>query len=125
MNETGMGGRIINFVLDTILIALIAYGAYRWWYFQVMYWNYRFIPYYQFLFVTIFVYYTLFEFFFSRTPAKLLSLSRVRNMSNGKPSLGQILLRSLLRLVLIDAFFIPFFNRPLHDQWSKTRVVEV
>ena len=125
MNETGMGGRIINFLVDTILIALIAYAFYRWWYFQVMYWDYQFIPYYLFFLATIFVYYTLFETLWGRTPAKLLSLSRVKNLNNGKPSFGQIIVRSLLRLILIDAFFIPFFNRPLHDEWSKTRVVEV
>ena len=125
MNETGMGGRIINFLVDTILIALIAYGFYRWWYFQVMYWQYKFIPYYLFFFAAIFVYYTLFEGLFGRTPGKLLSLSRVRNLDNKRPSFGQIVLRSLLRLILIDAFFIPFFDRPLHDAWSKTRVVEV
>jgi hypothetical protein len=36
-----------------------------------------------------------------------------------------VLLRSLLRLTIIDAFFIPFLERPLHDALSKTRVVEV
>ena len=124
-HETGMGGRVINFVVDTILIALIAYGFYRWWYFQVMYWQYKFIPYYLFFFATIFVYYTVSESLFGRTPGKLLSLSRVTNLENKRPSFGQIVLRSLLRLILIDAFFIPFFDRPLHDAWSKTRVVEV
>lgn len=125
MNETGIGGRVINFIIDTILITLLAYGVYRWWTFQVEYWNYRFFPYYQVFWATMFVYYALFEALLSRTPGKYFSLSRVRNKNNGKPLLWQILVRSLLRLTLIDAFFIPFLNRPLHDAWSKTRVVEV
>ena len=125
MNESGIGARVINFLADTLLIAFAAWGFYRWWNFYVMYWGYRFIPYYLFFFATIFVYYTLFEWLTSRTPGKLLSLTRVRALNNSKPLLWQILLRSLVRLTLIDAFFIPFLNRPLHDVLSKTRVVEI
>ena len=107
------------------MIALIAYGLYRWWYFQVLYWEYKFIPYYLFFFGTIVLYYTIAEGLFSRTPGKLMSLSKVRNLQNGKPSFGQIIIRSVSRLIIIDAFFIPFLGRPLHDILSKTKVVEV
>ena len=125
MNETGIGARVLNFIVDNILIFLLALAMYKWWSFYVANWAYYFVPFYQFFIATTFFYYTLFEWLTSRTPGKLISLSRVRTIGNSRPSLGIVLLRSLLRLTIIDAFFIPFLNRPLHDALSKTRVVEI
>ncbi|HXL54878.1 MAG TPA: RDD family protein, partial [Chitinophagaceae bacterium] len=62
---------------------------------------------------------------FSRTPGKWLSLSKVVNKKGKKTSFLQILLRSIVRLTIIDCFFIPFLDKPLHDYVSKTEVVEV
>jgi len=49
MNPTtptiGDGTRILHFLVDTILIAFIAYSIYGWWNFHVMYWNYTPIQY--------------------------------------------------------------------------------
>jgi uncharacterized RDD family membrane protein YckC len=124
MKEVGIGSRVINFVVDTILIALIAYALYKWNNFYVYYWQHKFYPFYLFFYPMVFIYYTLFEGIAGRSPGKWLSITRVRNLKGEKPSFYQILLRSLLRLTFIDMFFIPFFDRPLHDQLSKTRVVE-
>ncbi|MDQ6814141.1 MAG: RDD family protein [Bacteroidota bacterium] len=124
MNEVGVGSRVINFLVDTILIALIAYGLYKWNSFYVYYWHHKFYPFYLFFYPMIFVYYTIFEAIFSRSPGKWLSITKVQNLKGQKPAFYLVLLRSLLRLTLIDMFFIPLFNRPLHDQLSKTRVVE-
>ncbi len=125
MNETGIGARVINFLVDTILIFLLALALYKWWSFYVTNWGYHFVPFYLFFIANAFLYYTLFEWLTARTPGKLISLSKVRTIDNRKPSIGIVFLRSLLRLTLIDAFFIPFLNRPLHDALTKTRVVEV
>ena len=125
MNESGIGARVINFIVDTILIFLLALALYKWWSFYVTNWAYYFFPFYYFFIATTVLYYTLFEWLTARTPGKLISLSKVKTIDNGKPSLGSVLVRSLLRLTLIDAFFIPFLNRPLHDALTKTRVVEV
>jgi len=124
MNEVGVGSRVINFVTDTIIIALVSYALYKWNNFYVYYWQHKFYPYWMFFYPFIFVYYTVFEGIFSRTLGKWISITKVRNLKGGKPAFYQVLLRSLLRLTFIDMFFIPFFDRPLHDQLSKTRVVE-
>lgn len=125
MNEVGVGTRVINFLVDTIIVFVISYGLYEWYIFYVRYWEYKFYPWYQFFYATLFIYYTVFELITSRTPAKWLTLTKVRTASGSKPAFYQILLRSLLRLTLIDPFFIPVLQRPLHDALSKTRVVEV
>lgn len=125
MKEVGVGTRVINFLIDTIIIALISYALYKWHNFYVYYWQYKFYPYYMFFYSTVFVYYTIFEAIFSRSPGKWLSMSKVRNVKGEKLAFYQVLLRSLLRLTFIDMFFIPFLDRPLHDQLSKTRLVEV
>lgn len=125
MREVGIGTRVINFLVDTILVFFIAYGLYKWWSFYVMYWEYKFFPFYMFFYATILFYYTTFELIWSRTPGKWLSISKVRSAAGGRPSWYQVVLRSLLRLTVIDCFFIPFLDRPLHDALTKTRVVEV
>lgn len=125
MKEVGIGTRVLNFLVDTVLIFLIAFALYKWWTFYVEFWDYKFFPFYQFFHATIFVYYTIFEILFSRTPGKWLSFSKVRNGKGGRPAWYQVILRSLIRLTIIYPFFIPLFGRPLHDQLSKTRVVEV
>lgn len=124
MKEVGVGSRVINFVVDTIIIALISYGIYKWNNFYVYYWHHKYYPYYLFFYPFVVIYYTIFEGLFSRSPGKWLSISKVRNLKGEAPSFLQVLLRSLLRIFIVEMFFIPFFDRPLHDQLTKTRVVE-
>ena len=124
MNRAGFGTRVLNFIIDTLLIFGIAYGLYNWWIFYVMYWEYTFIPFYFFFFGLIFIYYVFFEGIFKRTPGKWLSISKVVNKKGSKPNFFQIVIRSLVRVTIIDCFFIPFLDKPLHDYLSKTEVVE-
>lgn len=125
MNEVGVGTRVINFILDTVLVSLISYGLYKWYLFYVYYYYYYPYPYYWFFYATLFVYYLIFELVFLRTPAKWITLTKVQNKEGKRPAWYSIVFRSLLRLTLVDPFFIPFLNRPLHDHLSNTRVVEV
>lgn len=124
MREVGVGSRVINFVIDTIIIALASYGLYKWNNFYVYYWQHTFYPFYLFFYPFLFVYYTVFEAVFGRSPGKWLSITKVSNTAGLRPAFYQVILRSLIRLTFIDMFFIPIFNRPLHDQLSKTRVIE-
>ncbi len=125
MNEVGVGTRVVNFLIDTLLIFFISYGFYKWWSFYVMYWRYPGIQYYVFFYATLFVYYFLFELMFLKTPGKWISFTKVVTPLGKRPAWYKILFRSILRLTIIDPFFIPFLDRPLHDVLSKTRVVEV
>jgi len=124
MKKAGFGTRVLNCIIDTLLIFGIAYGIDAWWDFQTLYWHYPFIPFYVFFWGTMFVYYTFFEALFKRSPAKWLTISKVVNKAGNKPSFWQIILRSLVRLTIIDCFFIPFLDKPLHDYLSKTEVTE-
>ena len=124
MQKTGVGIRVLNFLVDTFLIFGITYAASAWWDFHVMYWHYPSIQFYTMFFIMLFIYYTIFESIFKRSPGKWLSKSKVANSKGGKPAFWQILVRSLVRLTIIDCFFIPFFDGPLHDYLSKTTVIE-
>jgi len=125
MKEVGVGTRVINFMVDTIIIFLAAFGLYKWWTFYVIYWDYKYFAFYKFFYATVFLYYTVFEMIWSRTPGKWVTMTKVSNNAGGRPIFYQVLLRSALRLTIIDFIFIAFLYRPLHDALSKTRVVEV
>lgn len=125
MNKAGFGIRVINFIIDTLLIFAISYGVNNFWDIQVSYWHYPFIPFYTIFWITIFVYYTFFESIFKRSPAKWISFSKVVSNNGKKAAFWQIIIRSLVRLTIIDCFFIPFLDKPLHDYLSKTDVVAV
>lgn len=124
MNKAGFGTRVLNFLVDTLLIFFITYGVSAFWDFQVLYWHYPYIAFYTFFWVILFIYYSFFEAIFKRSPAKWLSFTKVVNKYGKKPAFWQILVRSLVRLTIIDCFFIPFLEKPLHDYLSKTEVVQ-
>ncbi len=126
IRHSGIGIRVINFLVDTILIALISYGIFYFFKWYAMYWHWPFIQYYIFLLGVQFVYYFIFESITSRTPGKMLSYTKVIDSNGEKPGILKMLIRSALRLIIIDAFFYPFLNeRTLHDYVSGTHVVSM
>jgi uncharacterized RDD family membrane protein YckC len=126
MKYVGIGTRVINFVVDTLLIFFISYILYQWRMFYVQYYNAVGWPFYYFFWADMVAYYLVFEFIFSRTPAKWLTMTKVVNATGKRPAFWQVLVRSVLRLTLIvDCVFIPFTDRTLHDFATKTAVVEV
>lgn len=68
------------------------------------------------------VYYLFFEGLWARTPGKLLFGTVVVNEAGGKPSLGQVLGRTVSRFIPFEALST-FGERPWHDSLPKTRVV--
>jgi uncharacterized RDD family membrane protein YckC len=125
MNRVGIGTRVLNFLVDTIIVSLLAYAAFKTWNWYVLYWAYPFYNFGWFFFGLLFIYYTLFELIAARTPGKWLSYSKVVNKNGKRPGLLQVLTRSIVRLTIIDMFFIPFLDKTLHDYLSETEVVEV
>jgi uncharacterized RDD family membrane protein YckC len=129
--KVGIGTRTINFVIDTLIISFFTFLIYRGWEFRVYYYHEYFLvsnSFYAiwiFFAITLLIYYIFFESIFARTPGKWLSFSKVVNKKGIKPRFFQILLRSIVRLTIIDCFFIPFLDKTLHDYVSKTEVVEV
>lgn len=125
MNQrVGIGTRSVNFIVDTIFVFLIAYAGFKTWNWYVLYWRYTPYNFGWFFFGSMFVYYTIFEMLFARTPGKWLSISKVVNEKGKRPNVLQVLLRSLARITVIDLFFLPFIGKTLHDLVSKTDVVE-
>jgi uncharacterized RDD family membrane protein YckC len=125
MKLVGIGTRVINFLVDTIVVFTIAYIAAKvnkYYAFQhrMIYVNFGYV-----FFASLFVYYFFCEAFFARTLGKLASFSKVVNNEGKRPNILQVLIRSAIRLTVIDMFFIPFLDKTLHDYCSKTNVVEV
>ena len=124
MQKVGDGTRALNFFIDTLLIMLVAVLLFRWWNWYVVYWRYTPLHFGWFFFPTMAVYYTILESIFAKTPGKMFTRTKVVDLSGHKPGFWAILWRSLLRLTIIDLFFGPFLDGPLHDYASKTTVIE-
>jgi hypothetical protein len=129
MNKVGDGTRVLHFLVDTLLFWILAVLLYKWWNFHVLYWGYMHLNFGWFFFGSQFIYYFIFELLFAKSPAKWLTASKVVSSKSTKDlivkaSLGQIFIRSLSRLIIIDPFFIPFLGSTLHDHLSGTMVVE-
>lgn len=131
MKPVGIGTRVLNFLVDTLIIFLIAYSIGKindYYAQQFMLHNVPFKYHFSFgylFFTVLFIYYTICELLFARTPGKWFSFSKVVNAQNNRPNILQVFIRSLVRLTVIDMFFFPFFDKTLHDYLSKTNVVEV
>ncbi|MGH1347728.1 MAG: RDD family protein [Nannocystales bacterium] len=64
------------------------------------------------------------ETFLGRTVGKFATGTKVVDVRGGKPSVGQVLGRTLIRLVPFDGLsFLWGDNTGWHDQWSRTLVV--
>ncbi len=124
MRRVGIGTRVMNFLVDTTIIFIITYIVYKIWSFNVFYYQIPYFPIYDFMAVILFLYYLVFESISGRTPGKKLTISMVVNKDGNRPGFLAIFFRSLIRITVIDCFFIPFLNMPLHDYLSKTYVVD-
>ena len=125
MNKVGIGTRVINFLVDSAFIFLFAYITLQTNKWYAYYYHVKYFKFGEHFCAILFLYYTFFEAAFAATPGKWLSFSKVVNEKNTKPKFWQILVRSVVRLTIIDMFFIPFLDKTLHDYLSKTDVVEI
>lgn len=124
MRRVGIGTRVVNFLVDTTIIFIITYIIYKIWSFNVFYYKIPYYPIYYFMALILFLYYLVFESISGRTPGKKLTMTRVVQKDGKRPTFLQVFIRSLVRITVIDCFFIPFLDMPLHDYLSKTYVVE-
>lgn len=125
MNRVGIGTRTLNFLVDTFIVFWIGYLLFKIHNWYVFYYGIKPYNYAWFFWSVLFVYYFLFETFFARTPGKWISYSKVIDVQGKKPNMRSVFIRSLIRLTIVDMFFIPFLDKTLHDYVSKTEVVEV
>ena len=113
--------RFLNFLIDYVLVvrfiipfsvgAMFPYEDESTWYVIVL--------------ICIILYFFLLETFTGRTLGKLITGTRVLNLSDEKPSAGRIFIRTLCRFIPFDALSY-LSSRPVgwHDSISKTYVVE-
>ena len=124
MRKVGIGTRVMNFLVDTTIIFILTYILYKVWSFNVLYYHIPYYPFYYFMGLVLFLYYLVLESINGRTPGKKLTISVVVDKDGQRPGFFQIFIRSLVRVTVIDCFFIPFLDMPLHDYLSKTYVVD-
>ncbi len=124
MRRVGIGTRVMNFLVDTTIIFILTYIVYKIWSFNVFYYHLPYYPFYYFMGLMMFLYYLVLESINGRTPGKKLTRSVVVNKDGLRPTFFQIVFRSLIRITVVDCFFIPFLDMPLHDYLSKTYVVD-
>lgn len=77
------------------------------------------------IFISV-LYYMIFEFFWSKTPAKFITRTKVVTRCGEKPNFKTILTRTLVRFVPFEAFSFLSEERPVgwHDKWSNTVVID-
>lgn len=75
--------------------------------------------------ILILSYFIGFEFFFSKTPAKFLTNTKVVDKNGNKPTLIRIVLRNIFRLIPFDNVSFLIDKRGFHDQFSGTYVIKV
>ncbi len=124
LNCVGIGTRILNFLVDGLVILLLAYLFFKIHKWYVFYYKITYLNFGWFFFGTMFFYYLLLETIFAKTPGKWLTQTKVVNLYGNKPSFLAITIRSITRITIIDIFFIPFLDKTLHDYLSKTNVIE-
>jgi uncharacterized RDD family membrane protein YckC len=116
--------RLYNYAVDMVAISIIMFFGF---FFITMGFN----PegnsiYYLICFLAYYGYYFLFEWKTGRTPGKLLSNSKVTNTQGQTPTFAQILLRTMLRIPIIDGISLLLRSENgLHDHLSGTRVVKI
>jgi uncharacterized RDD family membrane protein YckC len=116
--------RLYHYVVDIVVISIIIFFAF---FFIVMGFNPEgnFI-YYAVCFLGYFGYYFLFEWKTGRTLGKFLTNTKVTNLHGKPPTFSQILIRTALRLPVIDGISFLFGSDiGIHDRLSDTRVVRI
>ncbi len=76
-----------------------------------------------FTFLAYFLYYVLMETMFGKTIGKFITRTTVLDEYGEIPSFAAILARTLIRWFPLDPLSF-FMERPFHDAWSGTKVVD-
>ena len=120
----GKNTRLYNYVVDIFVISIIIFFAF---FFIVMGFNPEGnVIYYAVCFLSYYGYYFLFEWRTARTLGKFLTNTKVTDARGETPTFLQILIRTFLRLPLIDGISFLFGSEVgIHDMLSGTRVVKV
>lgn len=111
MVETNKGIRIINFLIDLIMVSIIS---------VILETIFKF----GFFYLVYLVYYFTFEFFSGQTVGKMITRTKVVDNNQNKPSVKKLIIRTILRLNPFDSLSY-LFGQSLgsHDLISKTKLI--
>lgn len=77
-----------------------------------------------FVFFLYIMYFSVFEYYFGKTPGKFIAKTRVVTNAGYHPSFSNIVGRTLCRFIPFDALSFLFAETGWHDSISKTLVVK-
>ncbi len=110
------GKRFFNFLIDAIMIYIII---------QIVY-LLPYSSYYDFIVFFIFpIYYIIAEYKYQQTIGKFITKTKVIDIYGNKPTLKQIVLRTLIRFVPYEILTFLMRERGWHDTWTKTYVLHI
>ena len=113
MKNIDKSTRLANYIIDFIVIYIL------WVVFSLFSYSYAidyFIGY-----AIMFLYYFIFEVTTSQTLGKMVTKTKVVSRNGSKPHALRILIRSISRLIPLDAFSYVFGNElGMHDLFSNT-----
>lgn len=118
--------RLINYIVDIVCILLVFYIILRILPYTLKYLPFDFeIDLNIILLVVYLIYFIFLESINGRTVGKYFTNTKVVGANGNKPSFGNIIIRTLVRLTTIDALSF-LSERPIgwHDSISKTEVIE-
>jgi len=117
-NKASIIKRILNFVIDTIVIAFSMY---------FIYYTLNRLPnlLMALIILTYFGYYIHWEHRYQKTIGKFITRTKVVNSYGQKARLSQIVQRSFCRVLPFDpfTFFFPKKNMEFHDIFTQTKVI--
>ena len=124
LRKASLGRRFANFILDTLgyiafaIVITVIWASYDPDVFDSEFFD--FVVSYP----LAWAYYVVFEGLTGRTPAKLITGTRVVDACGNKPSFGRVLLRSLARFIPFEPFSLfRDVGEGWHDTLTKTHVI--
>ena len=82
------------------------------------------LPFWILMVISFFLNYALMEHKFQKTLGKFITKTKVVNLNGEKPSLNDIIARTLCRLIPFDRLSFFFAKNGFHDGISNTRVIK-
>jgi uncharacterized RDD family membrane protein YckC len=125
-NVVGSGLRFINYLIDFFIVMILAFIAsiILVLLFQSTDPDLGALIGFVLLIGTFVAYYAIMEIIFQKTIGKFITKTKVVKMNGEKPTEGDILMRTLCRMVPFDHISYLFMKNGFHDILSKTKVVK-
>ncbi|MFK8046644.1 MAG: RDD family protein [Crocinitomicaceae bacterium] len=118
--------RLVNCLVDSVIILILSAALLKVSGLAIVFYNERQAILYSYaLYFSVFlIYYVMMESTSQKTVGKYITKTKVISDSGRKANFGEILGRTIYRLIPFDALSYIFVNNGIHDYLSKTTVVK-